>query len=272
MPQRSPGCCPSTPGPVSAVQQGLIHPGMDVDAVAGSHIDEILQACAVPRYLVQVACIDSGGQALLGRRDLCVQLLNHERHLLPCAGIAGWRAGVLDRRAGKRCPEGDGTGARVRNPSSNSDDKHRSVPDRGCGRLYFLRSARFCDRRTTTTIRTLRADGRDGTARRPRRPPRRKPGRTAGGSPHRSVGERGSACPRSGCPTRAPPPRSVTFNYELAWLSPVLDGRLVACHALEIPFVFDTLDLGHRQMPGGALGEHPPQERGPRRHERRYTR
>jgi hypothetical protein len=29
--------------------------------------------------------------------------------------------------------------------------------------------------------------------------------------------------------------------YELAWLSPVLDGRL-ECHALEIPFVFDTLE------------------------------
>ena len=72
------------------------------------------------------------------------------------------------------------TGARVRNPSSNSDDKRRSVPDRGCGRLSFLRSAQFCDRRTTTTIRTLRADGRDGTARLPRRPPRRKPGRSAG--------------------------------------------------------------------------------------------
>ena len=69
-----------------------------------------------------------------------------------------------------------------------------------------------------------------------------------------------------------PRPRGVTFNDELAWLSPVLDGRLVACHALVIPFVFDTVDLGYRQMLGGAPGEHPPQERGPRRRERRYTR
>jgi len=108
---------------------------MDVDAVAVSHIDEVLQACAVPRYLVPVVCLDSGGQALLDRRDLCVQLLNHERHLLPRAGIAAWRAGVLERRAGKRCPGGDGTGARVRKPSNNSDDKHGSVSDSGCGRV-----------------------------------------------------------------------------------------------------------------------------------------
>jgi hypothetical protein len=57
---------------------------MDVNAVAGSHIDQILQARAVPRYLIRVVCLDSGDQALLGRRDLYVQLLNHERHLL-CA-------------------------------------------------------------------------------------------------------------------------------------------------------------------------------------------
>ena len=50
-----------------------------------------------------------------------------------------------------------------------------------------------------------------------------------------------------------------TFMYEFAWPSPAFGGRLGACHALEIPFVFDTLDL-RRQMMGGALGEHPPQE------------
>jgi hypothetical protein len=69
---------------------------MDVNAVAGSHIDQILQARAVPRYLMRVVCLDSGDQALLGRRDLYVQLLNHERHLLPRAGIAGSCAGQLD--------------------------------------------------------------------------------------------------------------------------------------------------------------------------------
>ena len=51
-----------------------------------------------------------------------------------------------------------------------------------------------------------------------------------------------------------------TFMYEFAWPSPIIGGRLGACHALEIPFVFDTLDLRHRQMMGGALGENPPQE------------
>ncbi len=32
-----------------------------------------------------------------------------------------------------------------------------------------------------------------------------------------------------------------THVYEFAWPSPQFDGRLGACHALEIPFVFDTL-------------------------------
>jgi para-nitrobenzyl esterase len=33
-----------------------------------------------------------------------------------------------------------------------------------------------------------------------------------------------------------------TWVYELSWRSPLFDGRLGACHALEIPFAFDTLD------------------------------
>ncbi len=32
-----------------------------------------------------------------------------------------------------------------------------------------------------------------------------------------------------------------TYMYEFAWRSPQFNGRLGACHALEIPFVFDTL-------------------------------
>ncbi len=32
-----------------------------------------------------------------------------------------------------------------------------------------------------------------------------------------------------------------THVYEFAWPSPQFAGRLGACHALEIPFVFDTL-------------------------------
>jgi para-nitrobenzyl esterase len=57
----------------------------------------------------------------------------------------------------------------------------------------------------------------------------------------------------------APSP-AATFMYEFAWRSPAFEGRLGACHGLEIPFVFDTLDLGTQQMLGGALGEDPPQQ------------
>jgi len=57
----------------------------------------------------------------------------------------------------------------------------------------------------------------------------------------------------------APAPAG-TFMYEFAWPSPAFDRRLGACHALEIPFVFDTLDLGREQMMGGALGDRPPQQ------------
>jgi para-nitrobenzyl esterase len=32
-----------------------------------------------------------------------------------------------------------------------------------------------------------------------------------------------------------------TWIYEFAWRSPQFDGRLGACHYLEVPFVFDTL-------------------------------
>jgi para-nitrobenzyl esterase len=51
-----------------------------------------------------------------------------------------------------------------------------------------------------------------------------------------------------------------TFMYEFAWRSPAFGGRLGACHGLEIPFVFDTLDHGADQMLGGALGDDPPQQ------------
>src|SRR3712207_6878860 len=40
----------------------------------------------------------------------------------------------------------------------------------------------------------------------------------------------------------APAP-GTTYAYEFAWTSPAFGGRLGACHGLEIPFVFDTLDL-----------------------------
>src|SRR5712692_9317 len=45
------------------------------------------------------------------------------------------------------------------------------------------------------------------------------------------------------------------FLYEFAWRSPLYDGRLGACHALEIPFVFDNLDRTTSPM----TGDRPPQ-------------
>lgn len=53
--------------------------------------------------------------------------------------------------------------------------------------------------------------------------------------------------------------RAPTFVYEFAWPSPAAGGLIGACHALEIPFVFDTLDRGAQQMMGPLLGDAPPQ-------------
>lgn len=46
-----------------------------------------------------------------------------------------------------------------------------------------------------------------------------------------------------------------TYLYEFAWRSPQFEGRLGACHALEIPFVFDTLGFGTETL----WGTNPPQ-------------
>ena len=70
----------------------------------------------------------------------------------------------------------------------------------------------------------------------------------------------GSACRPSGWPTRTPRPRAAPSCTSSPGPRPSFGGRLGACHALEIPFVFDTLDLGREQMLGGALGENPPQQ------------
>jgi para-nitrobenzyl esterase len=44
-----------------------------------------------------------------------------------------------------------------------------------------------------------------------------------------------------------------SYMYEFSWNSPMLDGRLGACHALEISFVFDTLDApGSEAMHGSS--------------------
>jgi len=46
------------------------------------------------------------------------------------------------------------------------------------------------------------------------------------------------------------------YMYEFAWRSPQFDGLLGACHALEIPFVFDTLGNGTELL----WGTDPPQQ------------
>ncbi|MGH9880785.1 MAG: carboxylesterase/lipase family protein, partial [Pyrinomonadaceae bacterium] len=48
--------------------------------------------------------------------------------------------------------------------------------------------------------------------------------------------------------------------YEFAWRSPAFNGLFGACHALEIAFVFDTLDEGFKPMVGPLLGTDPPQQ------------
>lgn len=48
---------------------------------------------------------------------------------------------------------------------------------------------------------------------------------------------------------------AATYMYEFAWPTPALDGRLGACHGVDVPFVFDT--LGHETE--SLLGPSPPQ-------------
>ncbi|MBA2394480.1 MAG: carboxylesterase/lipase family protein [Ktedonobacteraceae bacterium] len=48
-----------------------------------------------------------------------------------------------------------------------------------------------------------------------------------------------------------------TYMYEFAWRSPAFDGQLGSCHALEIPFVFDTLAIEGMEV---LLGDAPPQQ------------
>lgn len=49
-----------------------------------------------------------------------------------------------------------------------------------------------------------------------------------------------------------------THFYEMDWRSPACGGELGACHAVEIPFVFNTLATA--SGPASLLGEAPPQE------------
>ncbi|GAB3644531.1 carboxylesterase/lipase family protein [Glycomyces tarimensis] len=45
-----------------------------------------------------------------------------------------------------------------------------------------------------------------------------------------------------------------TYTYEFAWRSPAVDGQLGAAHTVELPFVFDRLDLPGLRGPRGLLG------------------
>jgi para-nitrobenzyl esterase len=48
-----------------------------------------------------------------------------------------------------------------------------------------------------------------------------------------------------------------SWQYEFAWRSPQLGGRLGACHAIEVPFAFDTLA---DESGVALLGDRPPQQ------------
>lgn len=58
--------------------------------------------------------------------------------------------------------------------------------------------------------------------------------------------------------------RGRTWFYELDWRSTACGGELGSCHALDVPFVFDTLRCA--SGPRGLAGEHPPQELADRMH------
>jgi len=58
--------------------------------------------------------------------------------------------------------------------------------------------------------------------------------------------------------------RGRTHVYELEWRSPAFGGELGAAHAVDIPFVFDTLAAA--SGPEGLLGDAPPQALATRMH------
>ena len=58
--------------------------------------------------------------------------------------------------------------------------------------------------------------------------------------------------------------RGRTHVYEFEWRSPAFSGELGAAHAVELPFVFDTLACA--TGPQGLLGEAPPRELAARMH------
>ncbi len=58
--------------------------------------------------------------------------------------------------------------------------------------------------------------------------------------------------------------RGRTHMYEFGWQSPAFDGAMGACHAVEMPFVFNTLATA--TGPEGMCGAHPPQDLADRMH------
>lgn len=48
--------------------------------------------------------------------------------------------------------------------------------------------------------------------------------------------------------------RAGTYVYEFAWRPDALDGQLGACHTMELPFVFDIVDLPELHGPNALLG------------------
>jgi para-nitrobenzyl esterase len=50
--------------------------------------------------------------------------------------------------------------------------------------------------------------------------------------------------------------KGATYMYEMTWRSPQFGGRMGACHALEMPFVFDNLDQEENRP---LAGDNPPQ-------------
>ena len=83
--------------------------------------------------------------------------------------------------------------------------------------------------------------GDDARARLSTRTPRRARVSLRARSRWRSHRTRRSAWTRCGWPTRSTRSATPAYTYLFTWQSPALDGRLGACHALEIPFVFDNV-------------------------------
>jgi para-nitrobenzyl esterase len=64
------------------------------------------------------------------------------------------------------------------------------------------------------------------------------------------------------CPARRMADRHPgrTYSFDFGWPSPLHQGRLGACHGLELPFVFGTLHAAGG--PAGLVGDTPPDQIG----------